>query len=54
MVIKKETEFVCFVYFIVDCLKIEMNKFVFSDLRNIWKVWFLFGYMKDIREKMAY
>ena len=25
MVINKETEFVCFVYFIVDCLKIEIQ-----------------------------
>ena len=31
-----------------------MNKFIFSDLRKVWKVWFLFGYMNDIREKIAY
>ena len=29
-----------------------MNKFIFFDLRKIWKGWFLFGCMDDIREKM--
>ena len=31
-----------------------MKKFVFFDLRKVWKDWVLFGYMNEIREKMAY